>query len=281
MRTMSHVISSTIALSLSMASPTSFFAQAYQPDSEESSRQAIAKCALTQCILGGSPVSDAAFSAEATTVWHPPASSGRGELRATAHYYRDSAGRVRVEQGFVGHDGRPQRIILIPDANSGPAYLLDPVARTASIVARGLAQMMVGGGGNNHFVLPLSMSSFIAFFQVPAANLDSSSEVSEQSLGQRSMAGVQTTGTRFTTQLPAGVIGGGRGERWVSPELKLVVCSRSEDSEIGIVEYQLTKISRGDPGAELFAVPADYVVTPAKYPLTWENPYAPKTWLTR
>ena len=57
--------------------------------------------------------------------------------------------------------------------------------------------------------------------------------------------------------------------------------SRSEDSEIGIFEYQLTKISRADPRAELFEVPADYVVTPFKFPMSWENPYAPKTWLTR
>jgi hypothetical protein len=281
MRTISQVIRSAIALnsaivlSMLMASATSVLAQADQSDSEEAFRQAIAKCALTQCLLGGAPVLDASFTAEVTTVWYPPASSGKPTLRASARYYRDHAGRVRVEQGFVGHDRGPQRIFMTPDAYVRATYLLDPVARTISTpVPPSMAEMMVGSGGHHHFVLPLSMSRFIAFFQIPAANLDSSSTVGEESLGQRSMAGVQTTGTRFSTQLPAVVIGSGRGERWVSPELKLVVYSRSEDSVIGMFEYQLTKISRAEPSAELFELPIGYVVNPVEFPLTWEFPYA-------
>ena len=57
----------------------------------------------------------------------------------------------------------------------------------------------------------------------------------------------------------------------------MVVYSRSEDSVIGTIEYQLTAINRTDPPAELFKVPADYAVTPTKFPLTWENPYKPRT----
>ena len=50
-------------------------------------------------------------------------------MQATAHYYRDSVGRVRLEQGFVGHDQRLQRIILTLDARTVYAYLkaTDPV----------------------------------------------------------------------------------------------------------------------------------------------------------
>jgi hypothetical protein len=97
MRTISRVIGSAGALSVLMLSAASVFGQTYHQHE------------FTQCILRGGPVLDAPLSAEATTVWHPPPSSGRGEIRATAHYYRDRAGRVRVEQNVVGDD-RPSRI---------------------------------------------------------------------------------------------------------------------------------------------------------------------------
>jgi hypothetical protein len=278
MRTMSSVMNSTIVFSVLMMSPTRFFAQAYQPGTNEVSRKITAGCGVTPCLLDGALVVGAPFSAEATTVWHPPAGSGRAEMQATAHYYRDSVGRVRVEQGFVGHDQRLQRIILTLDART--AYLLDPVARTTSVLGpRGVVELIFGFGGYSEFVLPLSMNRSIGF--LPVQPPDSASAVSGELLGERTIAGVLATGTRFVTQLPVGVIGVGRVERWVSPDLKLVVHSRSEDAAIGIVEYQLTKITRSDPRAELFEVPEDYVVTQLKFPFFVENPYTPKTSLTR
>jgi len=129
--------------------------------------------------------------------------------------------------------------------------------------------MMVGDGGYYQFVLPRSMRRFIGFFVVPDEG-----ETSEE-LGQTSMAGVQVTGTRFVTRLP-GLLGNGRGERWVSPELELVVYTRSEDSHFGILEYQLTNISRSEPRADLFEVPENYKETPFEYPVTWGGPYAPE-----
>jgi hypothetical protein len=219
-----------------------------QADVDEAIQNANARCAITECILRA-PVVNAPFSAEATTVWQPPASKGLPSLRTTARYYRDSAGRVRVEQSFVGSDGRSGQIILAPEGDSRNAYVLDPVARTVSTpVSRGLVQMMVGDGGYHQFVLPRSMRRFIGLFVVPDEG-----ETSEE-LGQASMAGVQVTGTRFVTRLP-GLLGTGRAERWVSPELGLVVYSRSEDAHFGVLEYQLTNISRSDPPAELFEVP--------------------------
>ena len=278
MRTTSSVVRSTIAFSILMMSLTGLFAQAHPPDSNEVSRKIIARCGVTPCLLDGALVVGAPFSAESTTVWHPPAGSGRAELQATARYYRDSMGRVRVEQSFVGHDQRSQRIILTPDART--AYLLDPVARTASMLGpRGVVELIFGFGGYSEFVLALSMSRSIGF--LPVQPPDSTSTVSGESLGERTVAGVLATGTRFVTPLPAGVIGFGHVDRWISPDLKLVVYSRSEDAAIGIVEYQLTKISRSDPQAELFEVPEDYVVTQLKVPFVVENPYAPKNSLTR
>src|SRR5688572_14223999 len=236
-------------------------------------QNASARCAITECIRRV-PVVNAPFSAEATTVWQPPAGSGRDSLRATARYYRDSAGRVRVEQSVVGHGARAQHIILAPEADSQTAYVLDPATRTVSTpVPRGLTQMMVGDGGFNQFVLLKSMRRFLVFFVTPD-NVESVNGPSEESLGQSSMAGIQARGTRFVTRVPG--LGNGRAERWVSPELKLVVYSRSEDTRFGVLEYQLTNISRSDPPAELFEVPEEYQETPFEYPLTWDGPYTPE-----
>jgi hypothetical protein len=246
-------------------------------DVDQAIQSAAVRCAVTsantECIVRA-PVVNAPFSAEATTVWQPPASTGQASLHATARYYRDSAGRVRVEQSLVGQGTRAQHIILVPEADSKTAYVLDPAARTASTpVPRGLAQMMVGDGGLNQFVLLKSMRRFLVFFVRPD-NVESVSGPSEGSLGQSSIEGIRVTGTRFVTRVPGS--DNGRAERWVSPELKLVVYSRSEDTHYGVLEYQLTNISRSEPRAELFEVPEGYKETPFEYPVAWSGPYAPE-----
>jgi hypothetical protein len=244
-----------------------------QTDIDPAIQSASARCAITECIVKA-PVVNAPFSAEATTVWLPPASSGKASLRATARYYRDSAGRVRVEQSFIGQGTRPQHIILATDTDSRTAYVLDPVARTVSTPApRELTQMMVGDGGFNQFVLVKSMRRFLVFFVTPDT-VETVSGPSEESLGRRSIAGLRATGTRFVTRVPG--FDNGRAERWVSPELQLVVYSRSEDTRFGILEYQLTNISRSDPPAELFDVPEEYKEVPFEYRLTWDGPYSPE-----
>jgi hypothetical protein len=264
MRTLAYVVATLLVSVSSLVAQT---------DVDSAFQTANARCAVTDCILKA-PVVNAPFSADATTVWSPPASTGQAPLRATAHYYRDRAGRVRVEQSFVGQGDRPQHVILAPEADSKMAYVLDPVARTVSTpVPRGLTQMMVGDGGWDHFVLLKSRRRFLAFFVTPD-NVESVNGPGEESLGQRSIAGLPVTGTRFVTRLPG--FDNGRAERWVSPELKLVVYSHSEDTHFGVLEYQLTNISRSDPPAKLFEVPEGYKETPFEYPLSWSGPYAPE-----
>lgn len=274
MRTTLRLAGVGVTLALLTAMPGRGFSQDPRTGAEEASGQALPACALTQCVVGDTSVPGAPFTAEATTVWTPPAGSGKAELRATSRYYRDRAGRVRVEQGFVGQGGSPQRVIVTPDPVSGRAYELLPASRTALEIGHGIAEMMVGGGGRHHFVLPLSEDCLIAFFQHPA------NPGSGDSLGQQTMGGVLATGTRFDLRLPGGVSGSGRAERWVSPELELVVFLRGEDTAIGSVEYRLTDISLTEPPAGMFEVPADYAVTRPRGTRTWANPYAPETWVS-
>jgi hypothetical protein len=258
MRRLPPVTDAMIAVIMFLVSPTSALAQTASPKQEANQWNRTPECIVA-------PVRDAPFSAEAVTVWLPSPNSGRAELQSIARYYRDRAGRVRVD--FVG-GMTPQRVIVTPDADSNVAYLLDTVARAAISGTRGLVAMIVGGGCfDDHFVLPLSMNRFVGFL---GRRLD------EESLGEESMGGVRVTGTRFNTMLPASVTGMALGERWVSPELRLLVYSRREDSVVGVVEHQLRKISLTDPPAQLFDVPTDYVEATFSC-MTWENPYAPNT----
>jgi hypothetical protein len=270
---MSRLTGWTIAFALLIVGGPNILAGVYQADGNETLREGIFDCALTQCLVGRESVLGAPFSAEATTEWRPPADSGQAVLRAITYYYRDGAGRVRVEQHFAGHQPGAHRIILMPDAGSrevadlvDPAarpapYLVDPAARTFSRLGRGMAEAMIGGGGRYNVLLPRSMTRSVSFFQVPAAD--------EEPLGQRSIAGIQATGTRFATATHVGEIG--HAERWVSPELQIVVYSRGEDS-CGTVEHRLTRITRAEPPADLFEMPAGYVETPIPFPLVWEHP---------
>ena len=86
-----------------------------------------------------------------------------------------------------------------------------------------------------------------------------------ESLGNRDFDGVRADGKRTTRTIPAGAIGNEKpiaivSERWFSPELNIVVMSRTVDPRSGETVYRLTDIKRGEPPAEWFRVPADYKV---------------------
>ena len=47
-------------------------------------------------------------------------------------------------------------------------------------------------------------------------------------------------------------------ERWYSDELEAVVLSRTSDPRFGETSYRLVNVARGEPSADLFAVPQGY-----------------------
>ncbi len=98
----------------------------------------------------------------------------------------------------------------------------------------------------------------------------SEGEVNRESLGTQTIEGVQAEGTRITFTIPAGKIGNERpivtvNERWYSPELQAVVMSKNLDPRSGDTIYRLTNISRSEPGASLFQVPADYTIKESEF----------------
>lgn len=273
MRTIGAAIVGVTALGLLLGSSPGAFAQSM--DDERNAIKAHIAAHSRGSILVGTPVLDSPFTGDAVTTWRPPSSNGRREVRATARYYRDRAGRIRVEQTFVGHTGRhsPQRIVVTPDLNARWAYVLDPAARTGMRISR-TSGASVTSGGAVHFMLPVSMTCDIALFR-PGLH----GPLEEDSLGERTMDGVRVEGTRIRSMLNAWLGPGDTiDERWFSPELKLEMYGRSEDEQIGVVEYRVTPISRAELPSELFETPADYDLTTPFRGMMSLNPYSPEIW---
>jgi hypothetical protein len=90
-------------------------------------------------------------------------------------------------------------------------------------------------------------------------------EPKTQSLGTKTIEGVQVTGTRTASTIPVGAIGNDEAlvitrETWYSPELQFVVQSTQNDPRFGQTTYTLTNIQRGEPDVTLFQIPADYKI---------------------
>ncbi|HTD55482.1 MAG TPA: hypothetical protein VK670_08865 [Silvibacterium sp.] len=84
-----------------------------------------------------------------------------------------------------------------------------------------------------------------------------------ESLGTKTIDGIQATGTRNVNTIPAGSIGNDKDivvtrETWYSPELKLVIQSTQNDPRFGETAYSLTNIQRNEPDEALFQIPAGY-----------------------
>ena len=231
--------------------------------------------------MAGPVVTGAPFSAEATTTVTETLGDGtRIDQRATAKFYRDKTGRVRRELTILGLDtlntAEPQTVITVDVApGEASAYALDPIERTARRVARTsgpqLQLMTLVSTLNNQRrtrvgdQADVSTPVTIQGLTVPRRGIPNDLKPTEEQLGTRQIEGVKANGRRTTTVIPTGRIGNDRpiqitDERWESPELQMVVLSRYSDPRTGVVEYRLTNISRVEPRADLFAVPADYTI---------------------
>jgi hypothetical protein len=131
-----------VLASLSLASsvhvPT--FSQAVAPAVRPQPQAAILR-ELRSGLLDSPPVLGAPFSAIATTVWPLPGGPGPG-FRATARYFRDWSGRVRVEQSVLVEDaGTPQTGDPRIAVERHPRRFGQPVRRERVPAGSGWAEM--------------------------------------------------------------------------------------------------------------------------------------------
>ena len=228
--------------------------------------------------LGGETVTGAPYSAEAVTaVAQTLADGNRISRESKAAVYRDTAGRTRREEGLAiigaavgGPEDRQQ--VQITDPQAGITYILDMRNRTAHKltvpkVALAQASAPSAAAGAGTFELPLPPpppgSQGTVFFR-RGVFANSKPPIVEH-LGRQIVEGIEAEGTRSTTTIPAGQIGNELplhivSERWVSPELKVLVLSRQTDPRFGETAYRLTNIVRAEPSPDLFEPPPEFTV---------------------
>jgi hypothetical protein len=215
--------------------------------------------------MPGRVVKNAPYSADMVTETSQTLADGnRIHQTTTAHVYRDSEGRTRREPALsslnsLAPNSHLPSVIFINDPVAGVNYAISATDKTATRSSwthpggRNAQARSEGGppsGGRNHL----------------------NANVKTESLGHQTMEGVPADGTRTTMTIPAGQIGNEQPiqivtESWYSPDLQAVVMSRRTDPRTGESSFHMANLSRTEPAASLFQVPADYKVTDAVRPM--------------
>jgi hypothetical protein len=181
--------------------------------------------------------------------------------------WRDSQGRVRIEQSLVGSGMANSAykfptLVQIDDPVAGCIYIMDDVTRIAhrvkaQVVPQGNlepriqpTQIVEGGGGVGGAAA------------VPAKPMP---RVSSEDLGTQVLDGIPVHGTRTTTVIPTGSQGNDGPittlrDTWFSPDLNLVIQTVMNDPRSGIQTNGIANLSRNDPSPSLFMVPPDYTI---------------------
>ena len=216
----------------------------------------------------GRVVKGAPFSAEAVTVASQTLADGNViERTFTATLARDGDGRVRTEQtialvGPLSTGGAAPRMTTIADPVAGVHYMLDESRRLALRRPFGAVPPPPPPGGERpRGPRPEGPPREPRPDAVPPPPPGSV----EEALGTKEIAGLEATGTRVTTTIPAGAMGNARPivlvmERWVSTALSVPVRIVRRDPRMGDTLYELRKVVRGEPDAALFQVPTGYTV---------------------
>jgi hypothetical protein len=192
-------------------------------------------------------------------------------------FYRDSAGRTRIETPALSR-------VLIVDPVAHVSVSLNTATKTArrvslsSIPVASKVEAATSAGGftrstTTTFVTTVGDSTTAIVTGGEAAGpmvtrrgqAVSDQNMKHEELGAQSLNGVLATGTRNTLTIPQGQIGNNRdihvvNERWYSDELQMLVMTVNSDPRFGENTYEFTNVSRDEPDASLFQIPADYDV---------------------
>lgn len=194
-------------------------------------------------------VQGAPYSAQAVTQFTQTLASGDHIQRTTnGSIARDSQGRTRTERSFgaIGalSAGRGAgKTVMIYDPVASKSYVLESESKTARLM-----QIPAARAANASTHAPRALAS-----------------AKTEELGTQVVQGVNAEGKRVTRVIPAGQEGNEKEidivtETWYSPDLQVVVMSKTSDPRYGDSVYQLTGITRAEPDPALFAVPSDYTI---------------------
>jgi hypothetical protein len=201
---------------------------------------------------------------------------------------RDGEGRTRHEASLNLLGASAQRpapkLITIVDPVAGYRYMLDSESKTAHRMPIGplanpastkgefggppekgqhvMLYQRVGTGG------PTMVTGGDMVFKAAGRPPDEPAATTEK-LGDQTIDGIRTTGTRMTTTIPAGRMGNEHpmqvtSERWYSPELRATLMTKHSDPWAGELKTQFTNVNTSEPDASLFQVPSDYKIVDDK-----------------
>lgn len=230
-------------------------------------------------------VKGAPYSADAVTEMAQNLADGNRIVRTTrGSVARDGEGRTRREQmlGALGPfmTDKAPRAAFLNDPVAGVHYVLELDEKVARKMPTPAVFRGEGGGPGplgpgGHRVMHFQKRVMMNGTQVEDVNTEWSSggageQPKSESLGEKTIEGVNAEGTRTVVTIAAGTIGNERpleivSERWYSPQLQAVVMSRHSDPRYGETTYRLTNIDRDEPDASLFTVPADFTVKDAPH----------------
>jgi hypothetical protein len=234
---------------------------------------------ITAALAGPmSTVAGAPYSAQTSTERVQVLADGNHIDQTTSgSVARDSQGRVRREEtlpGLGANNGEAPHLVLIDDPVAGVHWNLDAQTKMALKMPFALKT----GSPAGSFVPPPPGPEKTWFFssaapgpgggvQIVTRNTipKDDTNVTKTDLGTQTIEGVAAQGTRVTRTIPAGADGNAlpiviTTETWYSPDLKVLVMSKTSDPRIGETTYKLTNIQRSEPPANLFQVPDDYTV---------------------
>ncbi len=224
-------------------------------------------------------VKNSPYSAQSVTEFTQTLADGNRIHRTTAgSIARDSEGRTRREQtlsgiGKMASSGEPVKSVMIHDPVTGTSFSLEPHSHAAHVMHNTTFNTTYNVRINKDgaekvaaekMALDKASAELMAKMKVRSRGPEPNTKSDE--LGTQVMEGVTVQGKRVTRTIPAGEIGNERPleivtETWFSPELQVVVMSRTTDPRSGDSVYKLTNVSRAEPDRSLFEVPADYHVT--------------------
>jgi hypothetical protein len=204
------------------------------------------------------PVPDAPFTAvvrvERTTVRHDGSIFNLKSMRDIA---RDGRGRIHNEGRALvpasSTETPPLLHIHLYDPQTRISTMLDPPTRTFR--KQTLSHP------------PSTVPPTVRYASPSEAGLPQNDFSKEEDLGTQEIEGVLAHGVRETQTIPAESSDTGEGvvvtdEYWYSDELRINVLIKHTDPRTGTVTIKVTQITRGEPDAALFEIPADY--TPAE-----------------
>lgn len=244
---------------------------------------------ITTAIAGPmGTVTGAPYTAEAITEHTQTLADGnRIHQTITSQVARDSQGRVRREESLPGPASAPH-LIMIDDPIAGVHWTLNPANKTASkLPVKHVMTSVMKPAGTSERGMTVSSEGgpiTIAFAGgSPAKNANEANDVVKTDLGAETIEGVPAQGTRITHTIPAGQVGNDQPlvittETWMSPDLKVLIMSKTSDPRMGETTYRLTNILRTEPDPALFEVPPDYTIQdkPAGQPFFFSVPDKPQ-----